>query len=205
MANRISCTVLAMALLPGIVTSVPAADATDAPASPLERYLKPLIDGHQGDVAIAAKHLKTGATYSHQAEMNRTAKALGMTNSTYQNTHGLTEEGHVASCHDLVKLAHAGLQNEHFRKVVRTREYGTKVVGTSGYERNLHWKTTDLLLPIEGYDGVKTGTTEAAGGCLVSSCRRDEDHLIIVVLGASSSDSRYSDSRNLYRWAWKQR
>ncbi len=49
---------------------------------------------------------------------------------------------------------------------------------------------------------MKTGTTNAAGACLVSHAERDGRQLLLVVLGATSSDSRYTDSRNLYRWAW---
>ncbi|MBN1851563.1 MAG: serine hydrolase [Pirellulales bacterium] len=139
------------------------------------------------------------------AEMNRTAKMLGMSHTTFNNTHGLTEKGHVASCHDLLRLVHAAMQLECFRTIVRTREHGTRVIGPSGYQRDLYWKTTNRLLPIQGYDGVKTGTTDAAGACLVASGRRGDDHLLIVLLGASSSDGRYSDARNLFRWAWKQR
>jgi D-alanyl-D-alanine carboxypeptidase (penicillin-binding protein 5/6) len=60
------------------------------------------------------------------------------------------------------------------------------------------------LLKIEGYDGIKTGTTGAAGSCLVSTAKRDGQRLIIVVLGATSSDARYTDTRNLYRWAWNE-
>jgi D-alanyl-D-alanine carboxypeptidase (penicillin-binding protein 5/6) len=66
------------------------------------------------------------------------------------------------------------------------------------------WENTNQLLKIEGYDGVKTGTTSAAGACLVSSAKRGDDALIVVVLGAASSDSRYIDARNLYRWGWSQ-
>jgi len=60
------------------------------------------------------------------------------------------------------------------------------------------------LLKIEGYDGVKTGTTNAAGCCLVSRGNRDGKQLILVVLGSATSDARYVDSENLYQWAWQQ-
>jgi D-alanyl-D-alanine carboxypeptidase (penicillin-binding protein 5/6) len=52
---------------------------------------------------------------------------------------------------------------------------------------------------------VKTGTTRAAGECLVASGRRAGDHLIVVILGASSSDARYADARNLFRHGWLMR
>jgi len=138
------------------------------------------------------------------AEMNRTAKRLEMRETHYVNTHGLPAVGHLASCRDLLKLAVAAMKIPRFRAYVRTRQRGCRVAGPTGYRRNLLWKNTNRLLSIDGYDGIKTGTTSAAGACLVSVGRRDKDALIVVVLGATSSDARYVDSRNLYRWAWRE-
>ena len=72
----------------------------------------------------------------------------------------------------------------------------------TGYKRNVVWRNTNQLLRTEGYDGIKTGTTGAAGNCLVSTGERDGRRLIVVVLGATSTESRYTDTRNLFRWAW---
>jgi D-alanyl-D-alanine carboxypeptidase len=52
---------------------------------------------------------------------------------------------------------------------------------------------------------LKTGTTSAAGECLVASGRRGSDHLIVVILGASSTEARYADARNLFRYGWLMR
>ena len=139
------------------------------------------------------------------AEMNRTAGRLAMTNTIYRNPHGLTAEGHKASARDLIKLAYAAIQLPRFNEYVTTRQHGCTVTGPGGYERNVIWKNTNRLLAIDGYQGVKTGTTSAAGACLVSSGQRGEDHLLVVVLGATSSDARYVDARNLFRWSWRER
>jgi D-alanyl-D-alanine carboxypeptidase (penicillin-binding protein 5/6) len=136
------------------------------------------------------------------AEMNRTAASLGMTRTTYKNTHGLTAEGHRSSARDLLKLAHVAFQLPRFREYVNTRQRGCTLIGPGGYKRNIVWKNTNRLLPIEGYDGIKTGTTSAAGACLVSSAHRGDDHVLVVVLGSTSGDGRYVDTRNLLRWAW---
>jgi D-alanyl-D-alanine carboxypeptidase (penicillin-binding protein 5/6) len=138
------------------------------------------------------------------AEMNRQAAALGMNETHYENPHGLSARGHQSSARDLTKLAFAAMQNPLFRKYVGTRQHGTKVTGAGGYERNIVWKNTNRLLAIEGYSGVKTGTTNAAGACLVSLGERNGKALIIAVLGSTSGDARYTDSRNLFRWAWQQ-
>jgi D-alanyl-D-alanine carboxypeptidase (penicillin-binding protein 5/6) len=79
------------------------------------------------------------------------------------------------------------------------------VVSATGEKRPVVWTNTNKLLDIEGYEGVKTGTTTPAGNCLVASGRRGEDRLIVVVLGATTTDGRYQDARNLFRFAWRER
>ena len=136
------------------------------------------------------------------AEMNRAATQLGMAGTAYKNPHGLTEVGHHTSAADLLKLTRAAMQLELFREYVRTSQHGCTVVGPGGYKRHVVWRNTNQLLKIDGYFGVKTGTTDAAGACLVSYGRRDEEELIVIVLGSKSSAARYSDTRNLFRWGW---
>ena len=146
----------------------------------------------------------SGSTAAFVAEMNRRAEKLGMQNTRYANPHGLTASGHKSSARDQAKLAHAAMQNDLLRKYVSTRQHGSKVTGPGGYERNVLWKNTNRLLAIEGYRGVKTGTTGAAGACLISYGERNGKELIVVVLGSTSADARYVDSRNLFRWAWRE-
>jgi D-alanyl-D-alanine carboxypeptidase (penicillin-binding protein 5/6) len=139
------------------------------------------------------------------AEMNRTAKELGLEETNYLNPHGLSADGHRSSARDLAKLASTAMQNPLFRQYVQTRQRGCTVAGVGGYQRNVLWKNTNQLLSTEGYVGIKTGTTDAAGACLVSQGCRGDDELLVVILGAASTESRYADTRNLYRWAWRQR
>ena len=136
--------------------------------------------------------------------MNAEAKELGMLKTGYRNPHGLTAEGHVTTAKDLVKLAHAAMKDALFREVVATRLHGSTLDSVDGYQRNVLWKNTDRLLQYEGYYGIKTGTTGPAGACLVSAGERNGKPLIVVILGATSSDARYVDARNLYRWAWSE-
>jgi D-alanyl-D-alanine carboxypeptidase (penicillin-binding protein 5/6) len=139
------------------------------------------------------------------AEMNRTAKELGLTQTRYANPHGLPDNAHLSTACDQVLLTAKVMQNEMFRNYVQTRQHAVQVQGPGGYTRNVVWKNTNKLLEIAGYSGVKTGTTGAAGACLVSVGRRGDDALIVVVLGSSSNEARYVDTRNLFRWAWQQR
>ena len=161
--------------------------------------------GREGDGLTEATSGISSSARRFVAEMNRRAAKLGMNDTHYENPHGLPAKNHQSTASDLVKLAYAAMQNPLFRQYVSTRQHGTKVTGDGGYERNVVWKNTNKLLGIDGYLGVKTGTTTAAGACLVSWGERDGRELIVVVLGSTSSDARYVDSRNLYRWAWQQK
>lgn len=136
-------------------------------------------------------------------EMNRRAAELGMEQTHYFDPHGNSKNR--SSARDLLRLAWNAMKNKTLRKYVATRQHSCSVTTPDGSERAVVWKNTNRLLAIEGFDGVKTGTTGGAGACLVSSGHRDTDHLLMVVLGSTSSDGRYVDSRNLYRWAWSKR
>ena len=137
------------------------------------------------------------------AAMNSEAQRLGMKNTHYCNPHGLTEPSHLSTVTDLAILARAAISNSLFRTYMTTRQRGAMVTGPGGYRRNVLWKNTNELLQTEGYDGLKTGTTDKAGACLVSTGERDGQRLIVVVLGSAASEARYTDSRNLYRWGWQ--
>jgi D-alanyl-D-alanine carboxypeptidase (penicillin-binding protein 5/6) len=139
------------------------------------------------------------------AEMNRVAAELGLRETHFVNPHGLPSASHRSSARDLARLAQVALLDPTFAKVVATPRRGASLVDGSGKTRNVVWTNTNRLLEFEGYDGVKTGTTTGAGACLVASGRLGDDHLIVVILGAPSSDGRYADARNLFRWAWRQR
>ncbi len=135
------------------------------------------------------------------AEMNRRAKALGLKEMAYKDPNGLSRDN-VSSALDLAALACEAMKDERFRAYVATRRYECEVLEPGGEKRKINRTNTNKLLDIEGYEGIKTGTTTPAGNCLVGCARRGEDRLIVVVLGFTASDGRYVDARNLFRWAW---
>jgi D-alanyl-D-alanine carboxypeptidase (penicillin-binding protein 5/6) len=174
-----------------------------------------LPSGNDGSVALA-EHFgaRYGAvhggpdheqidSYDHFIhQMNDVADELGLHSTHFDNPHGLPSDDHKTTARDLAALANAALRVPLFRKIVSTPQHGTTVDSVSGYQRNVVWRNTNQLLKIEGYDGIKTGTTGSAGNCLVSTAERDGRRLIVVVLGSTSTDSRYTDTRNLFRWGW---
>ncbi|WP_254509840.1 D-alanyl-D-alanine carboxypeptidase family protein [Anatilimnocola floriformis] len=137
------------------------------------------------------------------AQMNRQANDWKLAQTKYFDPHGLGKNH--ASPANLAQIAWQAMQNETFRKIVSTRRYEGTAVDAKDEKRTVVWNNTNRLLEIEGFVGIKTGTTTAAGNCLVSQGQRGKDKLIIVVLGSTSADGRYVDTRNLYRWAWRER
>ncbi len=138
------------------------------------------------------------------AEMNRVAKKLGMGNTQFRNPHGLSHKEHKTTVQDLFRLASAIAEDGMLLPYVQTRKHIGRLEGASGYVRYELWTNSNQLLNIDGYLGMKTGTTRPAGACLVSFGERDNQKLITIVLGATSSDARYTDTRNLFRWAWNE-
>ncbi len=134
--------------------------------------------------------------------MNEEAKKLNLKHSNFTNPNGLPDAENVSSAIDLAQLVHAMWPNKHFRRYVGTPIFGCVAQGASGHTRNVAWRNTNRLLGIESYDGVKTGTTDAAGACLVAHATRDGHQRIVVVLGCPANDTRYTDARNLFRWSW---
>lgn len=209
------------AVLDEIVTFSVHADSTPGSTSSLRAgeqvtvrellYGLLLPSGNDASVALAqhfgqrftdAEVDRNGAYTAFVEKMNETAKRIGMRNSSFVNTHGLTAEGHLLTAQDLAVLAHESMKVPPFRAIVATRQFGCVARSQAGYSRNVLWKNTNRLLRTRGYNGVKTGTTQAAGACLVSHGTRGDQSIIVVVLGAPSTSARYADTRNLFRWAW---
>jgi D-alanyl-D-alanine carboxypeptidase (penicillin-binding protein 5/6) len=138
------------------------------------------------------------------AEMNRRAKALGLHETSYEDPNGLSS-GNKSSCRDLATLTATVMKSERLRAYVQTRSHKCDVTAADGTTRTVTWTNTNKLLGTDGFDGVKTGTTTPAGACLVASGHRGADKLIVVILGATKGEDRYTDARALFGWAWQKR
>ncbi|RMX01448.1 D-alanyl-D-alanine carboxypeptidase [Allofranklinella schreckenbergeri] len=169
----------------------------------VDDLLKGMIvqSGNDATVALAEG---VGGTVEHFVTlMNNQAKALGMNNTRYMNPEGLTAPGHLTTARDLSILA-TSLMREfpEFMHYYATKEYrypGTPAANTKN--RNL------LLFRDPSVDGLKTGYTEAAGFCLVSTAKRDfpgvgNRRLLSIVLGAASEAARANESQKLLNWGY---
>ena len=136
------------------------------------------------DAATAMAEAISGSEAAFARRMNRTAKALGMTNSNFKNAHGLTEVGHVSTARDMTVLGRSLLYNypDYYNLFSRTStNAGIKTVNNTNRR---------LLADYRGADGIKTGYTRAAGFNLVASAKRGNERIIATVFGGRSSATR---------------
>lgn len=136
-----------------------------------------LVSGNDASVAIGEK---VGGNVNNFVDMmNKTALKIGATNTHFDNTHGLDSKTHYTSAYDLALITSYALKNQLFKEIVSTKNI--KIVSDQGKTRYLKNKNK-LLNSFVGCNGVKTGFTDDAGRCLVSSAERDGMQVVCVVL-----------------------
>ena len=136
-----------------------------------------LISGNDASFAIG-EHVG-GDINTFVKMMNETALKIGASNSHFDNTHGLDSKTHYTTAYDLALITSYAMQNHIFKEIVSTKN--TKITNADGKTRYLKNKNK-LLNSFDGCNGVKTGFTDDAGRCLVSSAERDGMTVVCVVL-----------------------
>jgi len=162
----------------------------------IEDLLQGMIvqSGNDASVALAEHLAGTEATFAQL--MNQYAAELDMRDTQYQNSTGLPAQGHFTSAADIARLATAII--EEFPEY-----YGWYAQKEFTYNEITQRNRNPLLWRDPSVDGMKTGMTDAAGYCLVSSAQRDGMRLIAVVLGAKSPTARANDSQALLNYGFR--
>ena len=161
----------------------------------IEDLLHGLLIQSGNDAAVALAEHVSGSVDGFVDEMNAAAQRLGMLHSMFRNPHGLQARGHFTTARDLAVLAKAIIDEyPDFYSLYAEREFSYNGIKQSN--RNaLLWRDPSV-------DGMKTGYTDAAGYCLVSSANRDGMRLIAVVLGAPSARSRNDGAQKLLEYGF---
>ena len=150
------------------------------------------------DAAVALAEFVGGNIDNFAILMNEKAASLGLTSSHFVTPHGLDQDEHYTTAFELAKIADYALGNEIFSKIVKTSSYTVTIDGNS---KNLH-NTNELLGSLDGVYGVKTGFTNGANRCLVTSCKRGNLDIICVVLGCDTKKDRTLDSAKLINYVF---
>jgi len=148
------------------------------------------------DASIALAEHVAGSESVFAEMMNQYASALGMLSSNFVNVTGLPDDNHYSTARDLSTLARAIISEfPEYYKWYSVKEFTFNDIKQPN-RNNLLWRDDSV-------DGMKTGHTDAAGYCLVSSAQRDGMRVISVVLGTSSSKARIDGSQALLNYAFR--
>lgn len=164
----------------------------------IEHLLYGLMLRSGNDAAVALAESTAGNVDNFALMMNKKAKELNLTNTNFVTPHGLDDENHFTSAYDLAYLADYALKNETFSKIVKTK---TCTIYINGRPKTIS-NTNELLGNFEGIYGIKTGFTNGANRCLVTSCKRGDLDFICIVLGCDTKKDRTRDSVKLLNYAF---
>ena len=148
------------------------------------------------DAAIALAEHVAGGEAAFADLMNQQADMLGMENTEYMNATGLPAEGMFTSARDLSTIARAIIQDHpQYYKIYAKKYFQHNNINQPNRNRLL-WRDKSV-------DGLKTGKTNEAGYCLVTSAKRRDMRLISVVLGANNDESRARESQRLLSYGFR--
>jgi D-alanyl-D-alanine carboxypeptidase len=156
----------------------------------VEDAIKGLVTRSANDAAVVIAEAIGGSEEEFAKLMTLKARALGMTSTTYINASGLPADEQITTARDQAVLGRA-IQH---RFPGYYQYFATPSFHYKGAEIHNH---NALLGQVKGVDGIKTGYTEASGYNLVTSVRRDERHIVAVVLGGTSNAARDARMRQL--------
>lgn len=174
------------------------------------QLLESLLIHSSNDVAyVLAKHFGDGNVNNFINFMNKEAAKYGATNTHFTNPHGLPDENHYTTALDMVNLSRVSYGNSVIRKIVSMKEIFFKKDANIKLNRHMYnsnkflnslqtikYKGKDIPIKYDIIDGIKTGFTDDAGNCLVSTAQKNGIRLICGVFNAPGG-SLYHDSRTL--------
>ncbi len=151
--------------------------------------------GNDASIALAEGIATTEMQFSEM--MNKEAQRLGMKNTHYMNATGLPDPQHYTTAEDLAILATALIHDfpDQYQRLYSVKEYTYNKI-TQPNRNRLLWLDPSV-------DGMKTGHTESAGYCLISSAKRDGVRRISIVLGATTDAARAAESQKLLNYGFQ--
>lgn len=165
----------------------------------VEDLLKGIAVASGNDAVVAMAEKIAGSEEKFVDMMNKKAKKLGLKNTQFKNPHGLDEEGHYTSAHDMAIMAKELIKHKNILNYTSIyEEYLTKSDGTKLWMVN----TNKLVKFYKGVDGLKTGFTQTAGYCLTATAMKNNTRLISVVMGEDTSANRSTDTVNLLNYGF---
>ncbi len=173
----------------------------------LEGLLQGLLIASGNDAAVVIAEGIAGSEEQFVARMNEKAKELGLKNTTFVNPHGLHNENHVTTAYDMARLAREAMKNPVFRSIVECAHIYLPATNMSDkrYFINTNNLVSRMRYPYYFYDkatGIKTGSTDSAGYCLVSSAEDKGKSVVAVVFGAEDVAVSHNESKAILEYGF---
>ncbi len=150
---------------------------------PAEQILQAILVRSANDACVAAAVKASGSVEAFVQDMNSKAKELGCKDTVFKNPHGLHQEGHVSTAHDLALIALAAIKTPDFRAAVALPKVAVSFNGKPPIEFD---SRNELIGEDATNLGIKTGWTDQAGRCFVGWHRKDGVEFVSVILGCPS-------------------
>lgn len=162
-----------------------------------------LVSDNGGAVALAQAMGETIGNFA--VMMNDKAREIGCTDSHFANPNGLPNPDHYSTARDMSRIAIYCMRNPEFREIVKTKKHWFNWLNVE--KRDNAENTNELLYDdkfhYDGANGIKTGWTSAAGGCLAASARRGNVELIAIVMHSPDHDTRFDDARKMLDYGFE--
>ena len=155
---------------------------------------------------VLAEHVG-GSVEGFSEMMNKKAEELGCKNTHFVNPNGIHNSDHYTTAYDMYLIARYAMKNEEFVKIVSTYQHTLSV--TNKYSKNdrIMKNTNSFVNPSSRYydenvKGIKTGTTLQAGNCLITNISKNGFDVITVILGARTSESKFSETKKMMNYVF---
>ena len=148
-------------------------------------------------VAVAEAMAPSRSAMEFAAGMTQKAWRIGAKKTQFANPNGLPDIRHVSTARDMMTIARYGWANKDFRRIVDTREHTLVWSNAEGRHQRKMENTNALLYSYPGMSGIKTGWTQAAGGCLAGAATRNGVTLLCIVMNAPNAEDRFTDTAKL--------
>ena len=159
-----------------------------------------LVSENGGALALAQAVAGNSSRFADM--MNDKAKEIGCTHSRFENPHGLPSTLHYSTAKDMARIAAYCFKNHDFREIVGTRRTSIRWIYPKDKWSELN-NTNELLGKYKGANGIKTGWTRAAGGCVTASAKRGDVELIAVIMHSTDQDTRFDDAEDLFNYGFE--
>lgn len=159
-----------------------------------------LLESDNGSAVVLAEHI-SGSVKNFARLMNKKAREIGCENTNFVTPNGLPDEKHLSTARDMAKISAYAMKNQKFRDIVGEKNLNMFWVFPKNKMVPLE-NTNRLLWTFDGITGIKTGWTNAAGGCLAASAKRRGLELIAVVLSSEDADLRFKEAAALLKYGF---